>query len=119
VVPDTEATSAEQLADILRVGRLLRGDQIDTTWTEVTLTVHTSNNLPPGDAEFCLLSETPLKVELDGRNLTLEMNRRVLYHAVRVADPAEITSVQSGDTIRLRPGSNSQARIATVPVNEP
>jgi hypothetical protein len=119
VVPDIDATPPDQLAQILQVGRLLQGEQIDGLWTEVSLTVLKPDNLPPTDIEVSLLNTTALNVQLNGRQVPLDMQQRVLYRTARVANPTETASVQVGDTIKLVPGSDPQALIVAVPAEEP
>ncbi|WP_346533849.1 hypothetical protein [Micromonospora sp. DPT] len=115
-IPDVEAIPASDLENILRTGRLLRGERIEAPWTEVTLTVVTPENLPSVDAEFSLISEWPIAVQLGDREITITAKRRVLYQAVRVVDPTMVDCAGPGDTIRLLPGSTDQAVIVAVPV---
>ncbi len=56
-----------------------------------------------------------LHVNLADRQIMLDdVQRRVLYHSARAADPRELTSARSGDTIRLVPGSTARATISVV-----
>ncbi|MBF9127986.1 hypothetical protein I0C86_03085 [Plantactinospora sp. S1510] len=116
-IPDVQTIPADDIETILRTGRLLRGERIETPWTEVTLTVVTPDRLPPTDAEFSFISEWPLTVRLGDREITVTAKRRVLYQAARVADPAESASAEPGATLRLLPGSTDQAVIVAVPVD--
>src|SRR5688572_1807337 len=52
VMPDVEQTPRAVLANILRIGRLLRGEQIEDRWTAVSM-IRATNNLPgPEHEEF-------------------------------------------------------------------
>jgi hypothetical protein len=97
--------TSDQLAALHRTARLLRGEQIETTWTAVTLTVGTPDNLPLGNQQFSLMSATPLVVNLDGRDIPLPLTRRVLYEAARIGNPGDIQGVAAGDTINFVPGA--------------
>ncbi|MEV5893711.1 hypothetical protein [Nonomuraea fuscirosea] len=56
-------------------------------------------------------------MNLAGRQILLDdVQRRVLYHSTRPADPHELASAQPGDMVRLVPGSSAEATIAVVPV---
>jgi hypothetical protein len=77
-VLDVEALTGEDLDQILRVGRLVRGEQIEAEWSELPLTVASPANVPPGSDEFVLGAMFPLTVRLDGQNVELDMRRRVL-----------------------------------------
>jgi hypothetical protein len=117
-VPNVDAMTPDQLAALRRTGRLLRGEQIETTWTAVTLTVGTPDSLPPGDQQFSLMSATQLIVDLDGQEIPLPMTRPVLYEAARVGSPEDIQGAVAGDTITLVPGATARAIIAVVPAED-
>jgi hypothetical protein len=115
-IPDLEEITPDQIAEIIRLGRLLRGEEIHATWTQITMTLGAEDHLPPPDLEFSLLGTNQLQVNLAGRQIILDdVQRRVLYHSARAADPRELTSARSGDTIRLVPGSIAKATIVVVP----
>jgi len=117
-VPDVNTIPREELEEILRVGRLLRGEQIEATWSEVPLTVASPDRMPSGEEEFILAGIFPMTVRLNGSEVTLDMRRRVLYCSARLADPIQLSSVQAGDTLRLVPGSTDRAIIAAVSVDD-
>ncbi|MEV1170955.1 hypothetical protein [Nonomuraea sp. NPDC049784] len=57
-------------------------------------------------------------VNLAGQEVLLDdVQRRVLYHHARPADPNELASARPGDSIRLVPGSSAEATIAVVPIS--
>jgi hypothetical protein len=118
-IPDLEEITPDQIAEIIRLGWLLRGEEIHTTWTQITMTLGAQGHLPPPDLEFSLMEINQLQVNLAGRQIILDdVQRRVLYHSAHPADPHELTSARSGNTIRLVPGSTAKATIAVVPVGD-
>lgn len=118
-VPNLDTTPKDELDAILHTGRLLHGEHVNATWSEVTLTVASRDRLPSGVSEFALAAVFPMTVRLNGHELTLNMHRRVLYRSARVAEPALLPSVQAGQTLRLVPGSTDQAIMAAIPPAEP
>ncbi|MDX3102742.1 hypothetical protein [Nonomuraea angiospora] len=57
-------------------------------------------------------------VNRGGREILLDdVQRRVLYHHARPADPHELASAEPGDSIRLVPGFSAEATIAVVPIS--
>ncbi|MFI5496808.1 hypothetical protein [Actinoplanes sp. NPDC051859] len=115
-VPDVDTVPTGEINEILRVGRLLRGEQIEVSWTHVELTVTTPENLPPaGGTEFALMNTGPLTVALSGERIELDLDRRVLYRAARLAESTDLDGVEAGHAIRLLPGSDPAAIIAAVP----
>jgi len=118
-VPDVDTMPQEELDEILHIGRLLNGEQIEATWSEVPLTVGSTDRLPWGGEEFVLAGIFPMTLRLNGGDVTLNMRRRVLYCSARLAEPTEPSSVLAGDTLRLVPGSTARAIIAAVPADEP
>jgi hypothetical protein len=115
-IPDLEEITPDQIAEIIGLGRLLGGEEIHTTWTQITMTLGPQGHPPPPDLEFGLMETNQIQVNLACRQITLDdVERRVLYHSARPADPHELTSARSGDTIRLVPGSTAKATIAVVP----
>jgi hypothetical protein len=115
-VPDLADTSPEQIGELMRLGRLLGGQEIRATWTEVTLTRGASSYPLPSDGEFPLLATNEIQLALGGRHILLDdVERRILYHSARFADPGELASAQPGDTVRLVPGSSAEVTIAVVP----
>ncbi len=118
-IPDLEETTPDQIAEIIGLGRLLRGEEIHTTWTQIIMTVGAQGHLPPPDLEFSLMETNQLQVNLVGRQIILDdVQRRVLYHSARPADPHQLTSARSGDAIRMVPGSTAKATIAVVPADD-
>ncbi|RFS44406.1 hypothetical protein D0Q02_22205 [Micromonospora craniellae] len=114
-IPDVDALSDGHIEEILRTGRLLQGERIETTWTQVTLTVASRERLPTPGVEAALIAETPIIARVGDREIPLDAKRRVIYRTARIADPAEVTSAQAGDTIRLLPGSTDHALILAIP----
>lgn len=79
-----------------------------------------SGGPPPTDPEFSLLTAGQVQVNLAGRQIVLDdVQRRVLYHHARPADPHALASAQPGDSIRLVPGTSAEATIAVAPVSGP
>jgi hypothetical protein len=115
-VPDLADASPEQIGELMRLGRLLSGQEIRATWTEVTLTRGASSYPLPADREFPLSATNDIQLTLGGRQILLDdVQRRILYHSARLADPGELASAQPGDTVRLVPGSSAEVTIAVVP----
>jgi hypothetical protein len=118
-IPDLEEITHSQIAEIIGLGRLLNGEEIHTTWTQITLTLNAQGQPPPPDLEFSLIEVRQLQVDLGGRHVILDdVRRRILYHSARPADPHKLAAARSGDTIRLVPGSTDQATIAVVPISD-
>ncbi|MGI5292805.1 hypothetical protein ACQEVF_57170 [Nonomuraea polychroma] len=119
-IPDLEQVTPKQIGEIILLGRLLRGEEIRTTWTQVTMMLGPSGHVPPADLEFGLLATNPIQLNLAGREIRLDdVQRRILYHSARSAYPQQLASAQPGDTIRLVPGSSAEATIAVVPPADP
>ncbi|MFC3985199.1 hypothetical protein [Streptosporangium jomthongense] len=117
-VPDLEKISPEQIGELIQLARLLRGEEIRTTWTQITLTRGASSQALT-DPEFGVLATNQIQVNLAGRQILLnDVQRRVLYHSARPADPHELALAQPGDTVHLVPGSSAEATIAVVPVGD-
>jgi hypothetical protein len=109
VIPDVDATPQANLADIVQTARLLRGEQLEVTWTEVTLTIGAPDQPPPADmTEVMLMAVHPLTINLD-------MERRVYYRSARLAKPSLAKAAQAGDQVRLVPGSSNTAIVVAVP----
>jgi hypothetical protein len=116
VIPDVETTSQADLAEIVRTARLLRGEQMEVTWTEVSLTVGDTEELPPADmTEVMLMAAHPLTIELNGQTVNLDMERRIYYRSARLAQPSMARASRAGDQVRLVPGSNNTAIVVAVP----
>jgi len=120
VVPHlpTGPASAHWRARILYVARLLRGEQINISWTEVPLSLGAAENLPITGTEFALMSVSPLLVDLGGYQIRLDMDQRVIYQSARVQDLVASGESKSGDTITLVPGSDPTAIVVAVPAQE-
>ncbi|MFI7642271.1 hypothetical protein [Nonomuraea sp. NPDC049400] len=115
-IPDLDDITPGQIAEIIRLGRLLRGEEIYTTWNQVTMTLGTPGHLPSSNVEFGLMATSPIQLNLAGRRILLDdVQRRVLYHSARLADPNQVATARSGDTIQLVPGATATATIAVVP----
>ncbi|MET8053353.1 hypothetical protein ABZU75_37775 [Streptosporangium sp. NPDC005286] len=115
-IPDLDDITSEQITEIIQLGRLLCGEEIRTTWTQVTMTLATPDRLPSSHQEFGLMATSPIQLNLAGRHIMLDdVQRRVLYHSARLADPHQIVTAQSGDTIQLVPGFTATATLAVVP----
>lgn len=111
-IPDLDEVTPEQVRELIHLARLLRGEEIRTTWTQIILTRGASSQAS-ADPEFGVLATNPIQVNLAGRQILLDdVQRRVLYHSARPADPHELASAQPGDTVRLVPGSSAEATIA-------
>ncbi|MGI5185368.1 hypothetical protein ACQEVZ_54905 [Dactylosporangium sp. CA-152071] len=108
-IPDLNSTPADQIAEILHVGRLLQGHQETTTWSEVVLAETPPENVPD-QPEFVLMFTNQLTVRIDGRQLPLLAERRILYQSARVAE-----SVAGNGKLRIVPGSTPTAIVAAVP----
>lgn len=116
VVPDVQTAPVEELAGIRMVGQLLRGEQIEVTWSEVRMTLGTPENLPPPDrAEVVLLDTRPLTVTINGQPVELDMQRRVFYRSARLADPTSARNAQTGDEIHFVPATTNSAVLFAVP----
>ncbi|MEV6863343.1 hypothetical protein AB0M44_20355 [Streptosporangium subroseum] len=115
-IPDLEEITPEQIGELIRLARLLRGEEIRTTWTQITMTRGASSHPPPAVQEFGVLATHQIQVNLADRQILLDdVQRRVLYHSARPANPHELALAQPGDTIRLVPASSAEATIAVVP----
>ncbi|WP_285783111.1 hypothetical protein [Microbispora sp. NBRC 16548] len=112
VVPPLETSPAQGLAELLLLGRLLRGETVEVTWTEVETRIGDGAALPA--QEFSFVDVGLLQARLGDRVIDLGMKRQVFYRAARVADPAEAASAQVGDTVRLIPGTSNQAFITAI-----
>ncbi|WP_336209584.1 replication initiator [Nonomuraea sp. LPB2021202275-12-8] len=118
-VPDLDEVTPEQVGEVIQLAALLRGEEVRTTWTEITMTRGASGGPPPTDPEFSVLVASQVQVDLTGRQIGLDdVQRRVLYHHARPADPHALASAQPGDSIRLVPGSSAEATIAVAPVGD-
>ncbi|MEV0169108.1 hypothetical protein [Nonomuraea fuscirosea] len=118
-IPDLDEVTPEQIGELIQLARLLRGEQVRTTWSQITMTRGDSGDPPPTDPEFGVLLTSPVQVNLAGRQILLDdYQRRVLYHHARPADPRALASAQPGDSIHLVPGSSAEATIAVVPVGD-
>ncbi|MBB2749275.1 UNVERIFIED_ORG: hypothetical protein FHR35_009188, partial [Microbispora rosea subsp. rosea] len=104
---------AQELAELLLLGRLLRGETVEVTWTEVEMTRIGDGAALPAQ-EFSFVDVGLLQARLGDRVIDLGMKRQVFYRAARVADPAEAASAQVGDTVRLIPGTSNQAFITAL-----
>jgi hypothetical protein len=60
----------------------------------------------------------PLTVRLDRQDVELDMRRRVLYLAARLANPTQVAGLQAGDILRLVPGSTDRAIITAVSADD-
>ncbi|MFI7210927.1 hypothetical protein ACIBP4_04505 [Micromonospora maritima] len=114
-VPDVDATSTADLDAILRVGRLLRGEHVEGTWSEIPLTVTSPENLPVGADEFTFAGLFPMTVRINGHDIALNMRRQIVYCAARLVEPAPAETDQAGGPLRLVPGSTDRAIITAVP----
>jgi hypothetical protein len=109
----SDTADPDELAGIIRTARLLRGEQIEVTWTAVTMTLGTPEHLPPADVpEAALLLAQPLTVHLNSQVLELNAQRRVYYASAKLADPTTARNAQPGDEVRLVPASNNTAVLA-------
>jgi hypothetical protein len=118
-VPDLDEATPEQIGELIQLARLLRGEEVRTTWSEITMTRGDSGASPPTDPEFGVLLTSQVVVNLAGRQILLDdYQRRVLYHHARPADPHAFASAQPGDSIHLVPGSSAEATIAVVPIGD-
>jgi hypothetical protein len=116
VIPDVDTAAPEELAEIRTVGRLLRGEPIEVTWTEVTMTLGTPENLPSPDmSEVVLMHTHPLTVTVNGQGVELDMQRRILYRSARLADPTCVQTARPGDEIRFVPATIDRAVLVAVP----
>jgi hypothetical protein len=87
-ISDLEEITPDQIAQIIGLGRLMRGEEIHTTWTQITMTLGAQGHLPPPDLEFRLMETNEIQVNLGGHQIILDdVQRRVLYHSARPADP--------------------------------
>ncbi|WP_030453280.1 hypothetical protein [Herbidospora cretacea] len=118
MIPDLDETAPERISALIQLGRLLRGEEVRTTWSEIIMTRGASDVPPPADPEFSVLLTNEVQVDLGDRRIVLDdVQRRVLYHHVRPADPHEFASAQPGDSIHLVPGSSAEATIAVVSIS--
>jgi hypothetical protein len=109
-IPDVDTADLDELNGILRTARLLRGEKVEVTWTEVTMTLGTPEHLPPADApEAALLLVQPMTVTINGHTIDLNAERRVFYASAKLADPTTAQNAQPGDEIRLVPAANNTA----------
>ncbi|MFI6742740.1 hypothetical protein ACIBI9_58445 [Nonomuraea sp. NPDC050451] len=117
VIPEPGRTSSQELAQIVRLARLLQGP-VEATWTYVDFPIHSAAGPPfaAGESPVAVMHE--LHAQLGGRQIPLGMYRCVSYLAARIADPAEAAAPQPGGTIRLLPGSNNRAVITAIPAEE-
>jgi hypothetical protein len=119
VIPDVDVAEPDELAAIVQTARLLRGEHIEVTWTEVKMTLGTPDNLPPADMpEIVLMHTHPLTVTIAGQPIELDRHRRVFYRSAKLADPANAHTAQPGDQIRLVPASTDSAVLVAVPTAE-
>jgi hypothetical protein len=77
-VADVDATPDGEQDAILRVGRLLRGEHVEATWSEIPLTVGSLDRVPAGADEFGFAAVFSVTVRLGGQGIELEVRRRVL-----------------------------------------
>jgi hypothetical protein len=117
-MPDVGALTGEDLDQTLRVGRLVRGEHVETTWAKTPATVTSPANIPASNHEFSLHAILPLTVRLDGQDIELDMHCQMLYLAARPANPADIATPKAGEILHLVPGSTDRAIIAAVPAND-
>ncbi|MFF4985686.1 hypothetical protein ACFY19_00780 [Streptosporangium saharense] len=117
VIPEQDHTSNEELRQLAHLARLLRGSQLEATWTYADFLIPT-NASPPAEDEFPVAIMHKLHAQVGGRQIPLDMYRCVTYLAARIADPAEAAASQGGDSIRLLPGSNNKAIITAVSAAE-
>ena len=108
-VPDLNSTPPEHIAEILHVGRLLRGEQVTVTWSEAVVSVAAPESVPD-QPEFALLHVNQLTVPIDGRRLPLQAECRVHYQAARLAEPGATVG-----RLRFVPGSTAAAVISALP----
>jgi hypothetical protein len=115
VIPDFEATDPDELAGILRTARLLRGEQVQVTWTQVAITLGTPEHLPPADAaESALLLVQPMTITMNGQIIELDAQRRVYYASAILADPTPAQNAQPGNEVRLVLAANNTAILAAI-----
>jgi hypothetical protein len=115
-VPDLAQMTPQQIAELMRLGRLLRGEEIRDTWTQVEMTRGASAQSVTAGPEFSMVTTSEIRLKLAGREIELDdVRRRVIYHSARIASPQDFTTAQPGDTIHLVPASSTEATIAIVP----
>lgn len=116
VIPDVDTAEPDELAGIFQAAQLLRGEQIEVTWTELTMTLGTLDNLPRADAsDVALAFVQPLTVTVNGQPIGLDMRRAVFYRHARLADPATAQVAVSGDSVRFIPGVDNTAVVTALP----
>ncbi|MFI7640505.1 hypothetical protein [Nonomuraea sp. NPDC049400] len=117
VIPEPGETSDQELAQIVRLARLLQGP-VEATWTYVDFPIHSAAGPPLAADESPVAVMHELHAQLGGRQIPLGMYRCVTYLAARVADPDEAAAPQADGTIRLLPGSHNRAVITAIPAEE-
>ncbi len=115
-VPDLAQVTPQQIAELMRLGRLLRGEEIRSTWTQVEMTRGPSAQPVTPGPEFSMMTTSEIRLNLAGHQIKLDdVQHRVIYHSARIASPHNFNTAQPGDTIHLVPASSTEATIAIVP----
>ena len=115
-VPALEELTPGQVTQIVRLGRLLRGEQIRATWSEPTLTATGPLSPLPEAEEFGFMATSDIRVNLPGQQLVLTgVQQRIHYHSARFAESPAGPAPNSHGVLRLVPGSVATATVAVVP----
>ncbi|MEU4841729.1 hypothetical protein [Nocardia testacea] len=97
-VPDLATVTADQAAEIIRVGRLLNGETVVVGWDELTVTLHSHVTTPTGLS--ALVADTSLEVSLGASIILLGRQRAV----VEVAEvKSSETSPDGVTTVKFQP----------------
>lgn len=84
-VPDLGSVTPSEASDIIRVGRLLREENIAVAWDKITVTLHRGFQEPEGP--HSLLTDVPLQASVGGTIITLGWMRAV-FEAGQIVERA-------------------------------
>ncbi|TQS45096.1 restriction endonuclease [Cryptosporangium phraense] len=112
-VPDVTTMTPPQRQKIFNIAGLLRGEQIEEDWSEVTTDTASAALLESAGPEFSFGGTAPLTVELDGQEIHLNMARQTHYESARIR-----TGQPDSDVIHLVPGSSTKAVSTAVPLDQ-
>ncbi|TFD16789.1 hypothetical protein [Cryobacterium sp. TMT4-10] len=110
LVPDLEQVPPEQRGQILRAGRLLRGETVELDWNSFGFTVQQPENLGDLAAEkFALLTQETLIVNIADDAVETDMVVRTHVPAARVEGDIAPKEMSPGDNFRVIPAGKGVA----------
>jgi hypothetical protein len=99
VIPDVDVAELHELTEIIQTARLLRGEHVEVTWTQVNMTLGAPDSLPPADMpEVALMHTHPLTVAIAGQQIELDLRiRRLGFESLRARSILKaVTSANAG-----------------------